>query len=195
MQKVIGGTVEVVGLSGSGKSTIAKGIASNLGIPFVDFADLLLNEAGENPTDHDQIIKWDPHELDQRVKRIQNNLIYRVRQGEQLILETHICPNIPDEGYRPTPPNTLKSRMPRGIVLIANSHSDLIEFRKRRDHERDALVLTENQYMIDFQTTLTACITLSSNCYIPCYVLYNKLDELKSVKNKIIPVVSRMLGR
>lgn len=191
-----GGTLEVGGLSGSGKSTVARRVAIELGIPFLDFADCLLEEVpGDlSALEHDVIVTWSPADLDERVRRVQDQLAARAASGERFVLETHICPNNHGEGYRPTPPERLRARRAKGIILVVSSYDDLLSLRQSRGARRDVRPLSEEEYALDSQATLAAAIALSALASIPCFVFRNKVGGLEQGLQEVFDVARRMMS-
>ena len=191
-----GGTLEVGGLSGAGKSTVARRLAAGLGIPFIDFADCLLEQAtgGVTALEHDAIVTWRPEDLDERVRQVQGQLASRTTSGERFVLETHICPNNHGEGYRPTPPEQLRARLAKGIILVVASYSDLLTLRKARGAGRDVPPFSEEQYSLDSQATLAAAIALASMASLPCFVFRNRPGGFEKGVQEVLAVGKRMMN-
>lgn len=192
----MGGSLEVGGLSGAGKSTIARRLAAGLGIPFLDFADCLLEQApgGITALGHDAIVTWPPGDLDERVRQVQEQLASRAASGERFVLETHICPNVHGEGYRPTPPDRLRARGAKGIILVVASYSDLLSLRQSRNARRDVPPFSEEEYTLDSQATLAAAIALAALASIPCFVFRNKPGSLEQGLQEVLGVAQRMMS-
>lgn len=190
-----GGSIEVVGLSGCGKSTISRCISAELQIPVLDFADLLLEVRNDgNVHDHDSILEWRPGELDGAVRRVQRLLSERSKRGLVYVLETHICPNIPGEGFRPTPPEILLSRRPKGIIVIKTEYEELLKYRNARGAARDGRTLCREQFDLEWHATFAAAISLSSYASIPCFVHTNKEGTLTNDLPRLCLVAQQMVN-
>ncbi|MHB8579156.1 MAG: AAA family ATPase [Ignavibacteriaceae bacterium] len=121
------GIIQIIGISGSGKTTVAQRVANQLSIKFVDFADLLVecaNSLGTKADSHDNIINFTPSFLAEAVSLARLTLL-KMSGDELLILETHLAPRIKNLWYTFTSPDILKERNTLGIVVVADDLKDL----------------------------------------------------------------------
>lgn len=194
MSSPSGGTIEVVGLSGSGKSTIGRVLAERLSLPFVDFAEALLSSAGLDISNHDLITQWTPAVVNHLVGEVQQQLAARSLSGELYVLETHICPNVPGGGYRPTPPARLSARHPRGIITVMTSYEDLLHLRSLRAHRRDGVVYSREEFELDNVATFSASLFLASLTNIPCFACRNSPGFLDKATESAVDFAADLMA-
>ena len=144
--KIDRGIIQVIGISGIGKTTVAKLAAERLGIPFIDFADLIVQSAksiGINMNTHDEILKLSPTTLNRCVDMARDSLLEMSKQTV-VILETHLAPNRSPLGYTFTSPEILQKRNTLGIACITDSIEGVRMKREQRGASRDRQFSSHN---------------------------------------------------
>jgi len=176
------GIIQIIGISGSGKSTIAKASAQDLGIKFIDFADLIVTSAnilGGNSNSHDDIINYSPSFLTDSVNLARTSLA-KITTSELLIVETHLAPRIMNLWYTFTTPQVIKERNTLGIVVIADDLKE-INLKKhdrlaKRDSENTSYEILKEMQEINIQAAIVCCVVLG----IPLQIIWNKYNHLES---------------
>lgn len=197
--KIKQGIFQVIGVSGIGKTVIARSSAEQLGIPFVDFADLIVQSAqsiGINMRSHDDILKLSPEILDECVNMARNSLL-EISKQTVIILETHLAPNRGALGYTFTSPEILQKRKTLGIACIVDSIEGIIMKRKRRGTSRDRTSVDYNQIYYDQLVNVISGIACSLILNIPFIIImneYGKLDESINRLTRFILEIDKIMG-
>lgn len=182
----------ICGLSGSGKTTIGKLISKSANLEFVDFADLIVNEAGflgAEIKSHDDIIALSPEILVKSIERARNYCEKIVKSGRRIILESHLGIFVEGIGYRLTNPEILKNRNTLSIIVILPNYKTLVSFRKERSEGRDRIKITKEQDKINRQILVMDASISSAILDIPLIIENNPSKKINYTVNKLVKII------
>lgn len=171
-------SIVLVGIPGTGKSSILKEVCQLSNVTVVNYGDKMLEEAASESIARDALRKM-PFREQQKIGVKASRKIVQQHTDEVVIIDTHALIRT-NTGYCPgLPLEVLQILSPTAYVLV-ECRPDIILARRSKDCERTRDEETEEELLIHQDLTrsfLTACCMQTGS--LLCYIQNNspKIDQ------------------